>query len=411
MKGLLLSLVMVLNCGFVRAATVAHYKFEATPNAPLYELTDSSGRGHHGRVLGEEPFEVTTDVPPFPAITTTALDLRGRLDYAVIPHHSDFAPTGAWTIEFFIKPVLFHQDHGGATNVGGPFATHINTNVAYTVLYKQNTNEVTKYGSAWAFHYLPDKGWLVFTISYGQDLGETMLFAKDLRDDKWHHVAVVFDTAIENEIRVFLDGFKFGSVNQHGGNIPISWGTGPIYIGAFSRQNEFFALTDRNFDGMIDELRFSDAALDTSSFVVDFTPFLSPPIPVEIYSAVEIEFQADAGQIYRLEQQTSAGAWQTLGYLFGEGAPKSFFHRRDQTSPQIYRVLRDDSSASEITFTQHDGVEIRFPTDHGQLYTIQHGETMPVDFVDQVFILGDGAKYSHFQRALTAARFYKVERY
>jgi hypothetical protein len=410
MKGLLLCLVILLNSLPLRAATVAYYKFEGTPNGPLYELTDSSGRGHHGRVLGQEPFELTTDVPAFPGITTTALDLRGRLDYAIIPHHADFAPTGEWTIEFFIKPVLFHQDHGGVTNIAGPVAPYLNTNEAYTVLYKQNTNEVTKYGSAWAFHYLPAKGWLVFTISYGQDQGETMTYFKDLRDDKWHHVAVAFGTSTENELRVFLDGFKFGSVNQHGGNIPISWGAGPIYVGAFSR-GEISGVDDRNFDGMIDELRFSDTALDFSSFVVDFTPYLYQPIPVEIYPAVEIEFQADGGTIYRIEQQNSVGYWQLLGYLLGEGATKSFFHRRDQTSPQAYRVLRDDSSSAEVAFTQHDAVEIRFPTSPNQLYTIQHRETMPVDTVDQVFVLGDGAKYSHFQRAVTTTRFYQVERY
>jgi hypothetical protein len=60
--------------------------------------------------------------------------------YAVIPHHPDFAPTGGWTIEFFIKPALFHQDHGGTTNVGGPFWTQVNTNLAYTIQRCETVN-------------------------------------------------------------------------------------------------------------------------------------------------------------------------------------------------------------------------------------------------------------------------------
>ena len=100
-------LTMLLAVLPVRAGTVAHYKFQRTaPNSPLYELTDSSGREHHGRVLGQEVFELSTNVPPHPGVTGEALDLRGRLDYAVIPHHADFAPGRDWTIEFFIKPEL-----------------------------------------------------------------------------------------------------------------------------------------------------------------------------------------------------------------------------------------------------------------------------------------------------------------
>ena len=111
----LLWLMVLMAAGMVsQAGTVAHYKFERTaPNAPLYEMTDSSGNGHHGAVVGQELFELSPDVPPYAGVTGEALDLRGRLDYAVIPHHADFAPTGDWTIEFFIKVDLFHQDHGG----------------------------------------------------------------------------------------------------------------------------------------------------------------------------------------------------------------------------------------------------------------------------------------------------------
>ncbi|MGZ8900554.1 MAG: LamG domain-containing protein, partial [Limisphaerales bacterium] len=263
-KLLLTALVVVLPVG---AATVAHYKFErTTPNSPVYDLTDSSGNGHHGRVLGQELFELTTDVPAYPGVSGEALDLRGRLDYAVIPHHADFAPSGDWTIEFFVKASLFHQEHGGATNIAnGAFMPIVNTNLAYTIMAKENTNEVTKFGSAWAFHYLPATGWVVFTISFGTDRGKVMLASTDLRDGEWHHIAVVFAPSREYEIRLFQDGFLTQSSNI--GNVPFSWGDGPIWVGAWARQ-ESFTVKDRNFDGYLDEIRFSNAALNTESFVV-----------------------------------------------------------------------------------------------------------------------------------------------
>lgn len=53
-----------------------------------------------------------------------------------------------------------------------------------------------------------------------------------------------------------MDGFSESSINQHSGNIAIPLGDGPIYIGAFSRQNEIFSEQDRNLDGLIDEIHF-----------------------------------------------------------------------------------------------------------------------------------------------------------
>ena len=406
------ALILFLSAASLHAATVAHYKFEGRLDAPVYELTDSSGNGHHGRVIGQEQFELTSEVPPYPGLAGAALDLRGRLDYAIIPHHRDFAPTGDWTIEFFVKADLFHQEHGGDTNIAGPFAGFINTNLSYTILAKQNTNQPTRFGSAWAFHYLPVNGWVVFTISQGPDRGEVLLASTDLRDGEWHHIAVVFAATQEYEIRLFQDGFQTGSSNI--GNTPFSWGEGPIYIGAWARQNSTFAVKDRNFDGYLDEIRFSDAALTAEGFVVDFRPFLFPPIPVEALSAVEIEFQGESGKIYRIDQ-LAGGAWTTLGYALADladGSAKSFFHRREFAGPLAYRVLPDSSApGSTIAFKTFDAVELRFPTEPGQTYTVTGCESLKCADAVQTFILGDGAKMSYFERATGHTRIYKVERY
>jgi hypothetical protein len=401
----------VLTTFPVGAATVAHYRFDhRRGDAPLYELTDSSGREHHGLVLGQELCELTSDVPDFPGLNQGALDARGRLDYAIIPHHEDFAPTGAWTIEFFIKPSLFHQDSGGETNIAGRFADYLNTNLSYTILTKQNTDQPTKYGSAWAFHYQPAKGWVVFTISYGSDSGETLLAAKDLRDGNWHHIAVAFGTSIENELRLFVDGHRATSINQHGGNIPIQWGTGPIYVGAWSRQDSAFTVRDRNFDGMLDEIRFSDTALEADAFVVDFTPHLFPPIPVDVYVATEVRFEAETGKLYRIDEIDIAGERGLLGYAVGEGGAKSFYHRGNLAAASL--SVRPLGSEEPLAFETFKAVEIRFQSEPGQTHLIVGCDSLNcVEGGKQTFLLGDGAKMSHFERVGSDQQFFRVERY
>jgi len=259
---------------------------------------------------------------------------------------------------------------------------------------------------------VPAIGSLVFTISFGADRGEMMTASGDLRDGEWHHIAVVWAASKEYEMRVFQDGFQWQSHNI--GNVPFSWGDGPIWIGAWARQDATHSVDDRNFDGMLDEIRFSDAALDANSFVVDFGPFLYPPIQSEAFTAFELQFQAEAGRIYRIEQMDpETGTWEPIGYAHGEGGLKSFYHRRDFFAPPNYRVVRDTPGATEaISFTCFEAIELRFPTEPGQLYLITGCETLNCQDGEEIFLLGDGAKMSYFERALPSqSRFYKIDRY
>jgi Concanavalin A-like lectin/glucanases superfamily len=404
-------ILLTLSLLTVQGATIAHYRFEtAETNRPLLRLVDSSGNGHHGRVMGREPFEVTADTPLRVRDSRTALDARGRDDYAIVPHHTGFAPSGDWTIEFWIKPTAFHQELGGAINIAGDYA-FLNTNLSYAILAKPNTNQTTKYGSAWAFHYQPSAGRVVATISYGTDKGETLM-SGDLRDGEWHHIAMAFQTSIENEVRFFVDGFMGSSINQHGGNTAIPFGDGPIYIGAFSRQNEIFSERDRNFDGFIDEIRFSDAALDGENFVGNFK---FSPVDVEIYSAVEIRFPTENGAVYRVEAraENEPAGWEEIGSVFGSGDLKSFFIRAADTE-RLFRVSLDapPPAPSPLPVEVFNAAEVRFPTDNGQLYQLDFAERLDDNWSELTFILGDGAKKSYFERVTGGqSRFYQVNRY
>jgi hypothetical protein len=407
------AVLSVLSATSAQAETTAHYRFEtAELNSPLMRLLDSSGRGHHGRVIGREPFEVTTDTPPFKDMTQSALDARGRDDYAIIPHHQDFAPEGDWTIEFFFKPTTFHQELGGATNIAGNF-TFLNGNLSYAILAKPVTTQPTVYGSAWAFHYQPANGHVVATISYGTDKGETLLAGKDMRDGQWHHIAMVLRTSIENEVSLYVDGFLNTSVNQHGGNRPISFGEEPIYVGAFSRQTTQFTEKDRNFDGFIDEVRFSDIALGSDGFLADLS---LKEVDVEIHRAVELRFPTGKAELYRVEWSQDGQAWNELGHVLGDGNEKSF-HHRDEVPGQQYRLVPDAQKPGEpapnaVPVVVYQAAEIRFPTDNGQLYRITWTSDLTGDEVEATFVLGNGGKKSFYDRVSDAdRRFYHVNRY
>jgi hypothetical protein len=401
MKGLLVLFLAALS---LNAATVAHYKFDiGSTNAPLYEMTDSSGNGHHGRVLGQELFELTSDVPPYPGVSGAALDLRGRLDYAVIPHHRDFAPTGDWTIELFFKVGHQHQEHGGDTNVAGSFQ-YLNTNLSYTIMAKKN--DATPLGSAWAFHYQPHSGYIVFTISRLDGNSEVACFSSNFRDGKWHHIAISFSSG---DLRAHADGFNFMSSGIGRG---IAWGEGPIFIGAWARQDAQFAVKDRNFDGMLDEIRFSDAALSVESFVVNFEPLLFPPIPMEAFQATEVQFEGESGKIYRIEQLDAAtGTYARIGYAVGEGGPTSFFFRNTSGAATLRVVADTENPTQAVAFTVHAAIELRLPTSPDQLYMITVCEQVNCPDERHIFLLGDGAKMSHFERAGEETAFYRVERY
>jgi hypothetical protein len=74
-------------------------------------------------------------------------------------------------------------------------------------------------------------------------------------------------------------------------------------------------------------------------------------------------------------------------------------------------VLDSPVESGEIAFRSHEAIEIRFPTKDGQLYTITGCEQLDCPSAEQVFVLGDGAQMSHFTRASSGGRFYRVERY
>ena len=82
-------------------------------------------------------------------------------------------------------------------------------------------------------------------------LGYPVMTARtDLNDDEWHHVACIRD-AIQDSIRIFVDGVLEGSANAAGlGNLENSE---PLTLGAGSPADSWFG-------GQLDEVRIWNVA-------------------------------------------------------------------------------------------------------------------------------------------------------
>ena len=129
--------------------------------------------------------------------------------------------------------------------------------------------------------------------------------------------------------------------------------------------------------------------------------------------AFELQFEAEAGKIYRIDNGNSESGGWTLGYVVGEGELKSFFHRRDFFSPPNYRVVPvGEAAAAPVSFAKFEAIELRFQSEPNQLFLIKRCETLNCLNAEEVYLLGDGAKMSYFERAVpNQSRYYTIERY
>ena len=179
----------------------------------------------------------------FPATSTSqstkhSLSLNGTSSYMSVPNSATINISGPITIEAWIKlnavngnyqDIVCREAWGQAGSGGGYEFAITSTGKVRLDLYQSHNQYTTAIGST--------------TVT----------------TNAWHHVAGVFDG---NQMRVYLDGVLDGSLSTSNG--PAS-GTSALNIGRSTYTSYFF-------DGLIDEVRLSAAALYSSNF----TPGLGP---------------------------------------------------------------------------------------------------------------------------------------
>lgn len=161
-----------------------------------------------------------------------ALDFDGVNDYVEISDHASLNPRDAITVEAWIQP---HS-----------FASNIYDN---SILCKHNWAA----GNAGYVLRCGDGGKVSFIVASRSSGSwvEANSTTTPLEVDKWYHIAGVFDG---DSVKVYVNGILQASA-LYSGQINIS-------SGANARIGQLSTGTGRNFDGIIDEVRLWDTAID-----------------------------------------------------------------------------------------------------------------------------------------------------
>jgi hypothetical protein len=183
-------------------------------------------------------------------------------------------------------------------------------------------------------------GQIDFSESYGIYLGSPPQL--NFADGHWHHFALTCKITGANDVfSLYVDYNLLASTS--GAFPPIAWANFPVFVGAANfpggQDNGPYR---RNFDGQIDELRFSRTALQPSQFIA--APYTNATATITAISgAVKLSGPTQTNHIYQLQSRTDlrSGNWTNLyGILPGNGSP---FYVTNAFIPgvnqQFFRVL------------------------------------------------------------------------
>ena len=226
----------------VRVSAAAVYTSNFNPEASLsascdtrglwkfdgQTVDDSTGNNNPNTLVGGS---YSTDVADE---VKHSLSLNGTDAYVSVPHSASLNITGAITVEAWVK----YNSNG------------LYQNVVAKECYPQT-------GCGGYALQISNTGKLRFVIYLSASNYLTVTGATTVTPGAWHHVAAVFDGS---QRRVYLDGAQDGTASGSLG--PIS-GTANLSIGRRSSVSQYY------FNGLVDEVRVSAAALYTTS---GFTP-------------------------------------------------------------------------------------------------------------------------------------------
>ena len=236
-------------CGIACAGTVAYWRFEngaagATATG-AGSILDSSGNGLNGTPMGTVVYRADVPVTPVPATgaaNTRSLDIASSTARVAVADNPLLALTESLSIEAFIRPrsggsgdfgwgmIVFRGDDRGGLD---PYFLGLNQNTLYFQIVQ--ANDPGQYAN----------------LSYGIPTFDT-----------WMHVAGTLDDAT-GAMNLYVDGISVASTITS--VRPLGALTGPnAGIGVGGHPPGAFNMA---FNGLIDEVRISDVALQPSQFL------------------------------------------------------------------------------------------------------------------------------------------------
>ena len=215
----------------------ANLKLRLNANSAAALVEDTSGAAHNGTNNGTTWIGETTDPngrTRHGATLFGATDSNGAGtgDQVVVPAHADFNVTSG-TIMFWIKTA------GNVADGGNPEGAMLFDRRAGTGL-----------GQGLVM-YLRDAGNI--QIQPGPIQVNTFQSTGTVKDDSWHHVALVFDTATGAACTFYIDGVASGSSNNTG-----LWSFNASQQIEIGRSHDTYY---RRFNGQLDDFRLYNAQL------------------------------------------------------------------------------------------------------------------------------------------------------
>jgi len=161
-----------------------------------------------------------------------------------------------------------------------------------------------------------------FNINPGASFGgaKSVSGTKALNDGQWHHVAVIYD-AQAKQLRAYVDYVQDGSptATTYASTTSVIGNAQDLYIGRFQAGN-------RIFEGDIDAVRITSAALDPSWFIPLGGVVSSVKLVNVIQSGASIAFSfpTEAGRSYKVQSTAElSAAWNDEQTVPGDGTTKN----------------------------------------------------------------------------------------
>jgi hypothetical protein len=284
---------LFLTIGSTPGGTVASYHFNA--GQPDGVGADSSPNQLNGSIIGT--------VGAAPGVHAEAIDLSGDFNYVSVPASLLLVLPNSWTVELFFKAKQPYTTYGSDPSF---------------LIVKHHTTSSGSFLSSFGISLSADGrvyGETASAIGVGTFLDSGA--GASYTDGQWHHVALVYNANAatgDKSFALYVDHVQ--RALAHGAFAPTAWANRPLYIGAGNFPGgDGTGPFRRNFDGLIDEVRISNVALDPSNFVPIRAGTFGLLAIEKVGDAVQVSWPSATNKAYQLQYRSdfTVGAWSNLG--------------------------------------------------------------------------------------------------